>query len=97
VKETAFSGAFALRDHLRTAGADVVAHDTLLSETELRALGFEPHTLGDSADAAIVQADHDRYRSFGPADLAMFDVVYDGRGLLANGGNVMRLGSPDLR
>ena len=42
VKETAFSGAFPLRDALLGRGAQVVAADPLYDDAELRALGFEP-------------------------------------------------------
>ena len=40
VKETAFSGAFAVRDALAQHGAEVVASDPLYSSQELTALGF---------------------------------------------------------
>ena len=42
VKETAFTGAFALRDALVGRGADGVAADPLFNDDELRALGFTP-------------------------------------------------------
>ena len=42
VKETAFSGAFALRDVLAARGAEPLAADPLYDDAELRALGFEP-------------------------------------------------------
>src|SRR3954464_140985 len=42
VKETAFSGAFPLRDALLSRGAQVAASDPLYEDAELRALGFEP-------------------------------------------------------
>ena len=42
VKETAFSGAFPLRDALAARGATVVAADPLYDDAELAALGFAP-------------------------------------------------------
>ena len=42
VKETAFSGAFALRDALTARGAEPLVIDPLYDDDELRALGFEP-------------------------------------------------------
>ena len=60
VKESAFSGAFALADELRLRGARALAADPLYSDAELSALGFEPWG-GGEVDAAIVQADHSTY------------------------------------
>ena len=100
VKEVAFSGSLALRDELRRQGAaDVLAHDPLMSDDELNALGFTPWD-GSPVDAAIVQADHEEYRALGPADLPA-PVVVDGRGVLdaarfAGAGVAIKLlGRPD--
>jgi UDP-N-acetyl-D-glucosamine dehydrogenase len=96
VKETAFSGALALRDELQARGAsEVLGHDPLLSEAELEALDFVPWR-GEPVDAAIVQADHEQYRALGPADLPAAAIV-DGRGVLDPerfDGRVKRLGRP---
>ncbi len=81
VKETAFSGAFAVRDELVRRGARAVAADPLYDDAELRELGFEPWD-GAPVDAAIVQADHPAYASLGPADLPGARVVLDGRAVL---------------
>ena len=81
VKETAFSGAFPLRDVLAARGATVVAADPLYTDDELRALGFEPWD-GAPVDAAVVQADHGEYATLSPADLPGARVVVDGRGIL---------------
>ena len=99
VKETAFSGAFALRDALAARGALVVAADPLYDDEELRALGFEPWD-GSALDGAILQADHDAYRAFTPADLAGARAVVDGRDVLdpapfaAAGVALRRIGRP---
>jgi UDP-N-acetyl-D-glucosamine dehydrogenase len=96
VKETAFSGALALRDELQSRGAsEVLGHDPLLSEAELEALDFVPWR-GEPVDGAIVQADHEEYRALGPGDLPAAAIV-DGRGVLDPArfdGAVKRLGRP---
>jgi nucleotide sugar dehydrogenase len=83
VKETAFSGVFATVNELRAAGATPVVHDPLFDDDELRALGFEPHQLASGAEAVIVQADHDEYRTLTAADLPGTTVVLDGRRCVA--------------
>jgi len=82
VKETAFSGVFPVADALRRAGAHPRVHDPLFSAEELKALGLAAYRLGDHADAAIVQADHQLYRAIGPDDLPGVQVVLDGRRVL---------------
>ena len=84
VKETAFSGAFALRDALVAHGADPLATDPLYDAAELQSLGFAPWT-GGPVDAAVVQADHRAYAELGPADVPGARVVLDGRGIVAPG------------
>ncbi|HMS61760.1 MAG TPA: nucleotide sugar dehydrogenase [Solirubrobacteraceae bacterium] len=99
VKETAFSGAFGVRDALLAAGAEPVAADPLLDAGELTALGFAPWT-GDPLDAAILQADHAAYRALGPADVPGARAVLDGRGILdpaafaGSGVALARIGAP---
>lgn len=83
VKETAFSGVFDTVSHLLDAGATVSVHDPLYSDNELRALGFEPHTLGTEVDAAIIQTDHSNYGSLSPSDLLGARVIVDGRKILS--------------
>jgi nucleotide sugar dehydrogenase len=81
VKETAFSGAFALRDVLAARGAEPLAIDPLYDDDELRALGFEAWD-GRDAVGAILQADHAGYTALGPGDLPGVRAIVDGRGLL---------------
>ncbi len=81
VKETAFSGAFALAEELRRQRAIPLASDPLFSAEELRRLGFDPWD-GEAVTGAIVQADHERYRSLGPDELPGIQAVLDGRGIL---------------
>jgi UDP-N-acetyl-D-glucosamine dehydrogenase len=84
VKETAFSGAFGLRDALAERGAQPLAADPLYSDDELRALGFDAWDGGEAA-GAILQADHAAYTGLTPADLPGVRAVVDGRGLLDPG------------
>ncbi len=81
VKESVFSGAFAVKGELARRGAQPLAADPLYDESELRTLGFEPW-LGDHLDAAIVQADHSAYARLTPEDLPGARVIVDGRGVL---------------
>jgi UDP-N-acetyl-D-mannosaminuronic acid dehydrogenase len=100
VKETAFSGAAALRDVLLARGARPLASDPLYDDDELRAAGYEPWPAAGAVDGAIVQTDHAEYRSLGPADVGGATVVVDGRGVLdltafaAGGVRVLRIGRP---
>ena len=79
VKETAFSGVFPTVDALRARGAHVTVNDPLYSDDELRGLGFTPHTLGDPVDLAILQTDHESYRSLTPAEFPGIRLFVDGR------------------
>ncbi len=79
VKETAFSGVFAAVDALKARGATPFVHDPMYSDEEIERLGFAPFHLGDTADAAVVQADHAEYKALSPADLPGVKVFIDGR------------------
>jgi UDP-N-acetyl-D-glucosamine dehydrogenase len=81
VKETAFSGAFALRRELERRGAEPVASDPLYGPEELASLGFTAWD-GGEVDAAIIQADHAAYSQLRPEDLPRAQAVIDGRGIL---------------
>lgn len=84
VKETAFSGAFAVRDELARRGAAAVAADPLFDDSELAGLGFTPWD-GGPVDAVVVQADHAAYARLTPADVPGVRAVVDGRGVLDEG------------
>jgi nucleotide sugar dehydrogenase len=96
VKETAFSGIHATAAALEVRGAAVLVHDPLYSDGELSELGFTPYHLGESADAAMVQADHDEYHNLNPSDLPGIRAVLDGRNMLDEstwaGVKIIRLG-----
>ncbi|MCW3014107.1 MAG: nucleotide sugar dehydrogenase [Solirubrobacterales bacterium] len=100
VKETAFSGAFPLRDALLAQGMHPVAADPLYDADELAALGLEPWDGASPVDAVIVQADHPQYAQLTPDDLPGARIVVDGRGVLSDepfiaaGVTVRRIGRP---
>lgn len=79
VKETAFSGVFTVCDELRRRGAIVSVHDPMYSHEELVQLGFEPFSRGGRGDAAILQADHAEYSTWGPEDVLGVRTVLNGR------------------
>ncbi len=81
VKESAFSGAFGVRDALAAAGAVPLATDPLYDDGELRALGFEPWD-GAPVAGAILQADHAAWQRLGAGDLPGVRAIVDGRGAL---------------
>jgi nucleotide sugar dehydrogenase len=99
VKETAFSGALALREELRARGATPLAADPLYAAGELRALGFEPWD-GTPIEAAVLQADHPEYRELEPSQLPGVRAVLDGRRVVARerferaGVSVLVIGAP---
>jgi UDP-N-acetyl-D-mannosaminuronic acid dehydrogenase len=99
VKETAFSGAFALHQHLEHHAATALASDPLYTAQELAELGFHPWA-GEPVDAAIIQADHPQYATLIPDDLPGAQAIIDGRAILheqpwlAAGIPVVRLGQP---
>ena len=79
VKETAFSGVFPTVAALRARGAHVLVQDPMYSDAELQKFGWEPFHLGENADVAIVQTDHDQYRTLKPADINGIKLLVDGR------------------
>lgn len=82
VKETAFSGVFALAEALEGAGASVSVHDPLFSEGEIKTLGFKPFQRGQPADVVIVQADHPEYKDWDSSDIPGATLLLDGRGCI---------------
>lgn len=79
VKETAVSGVYPVIAALEAEGAEVLVHDPMYAEGELKELGFAPYQLGSHVDAAVVQADHKEYRTLDAADLPGVAVLIDGR------------------
>ncbi len=79
VKETAFSGVFPTVKALRERGAEVRVHDPLYTDQELRELGFEPFSIGQAADVAVLQTDHADYRTLSSAQIPGVKLLIDGR------------------
>ncbi len=79
VKETAFSGVFPLVESITSRGGRAVVHDPLYSDSELASLGLVPFHQGDSADGAILQADHAEYSTWGPDQIVGISAFVDGR------------------
>jgi nucleotide sugar dehydrogenase len=80
VKETAFSGVFGVVTAINDLGGRASVHDPLFTDGELTELGFVPYHLGESCDAAIVQAEHVEYRNLQRQDLGGATTLLDGRG-----------------
>jgi nucleotide sugar dehydrogenase len=81
VKDTSFSGVFAIVAALQEKNAIVFVHDPMFSSDELESLGFNPYTLGQSIDAAIIQADHKEYENLNRKRIGDARTVLDGRNL----------------
>ena len=79
VKETAFSGVFAVVDELKKRNARVSVHDPMFTDDEIQRLGFIPFSRGGLADAAVLQADHTEYSAWGPEDLPGVRTMLNGR------------------
>ena len=79
VKETAFSGVFPAVAALIARGADTFVHDPMFTDEELEKFGFQPYHLGDSADAAVIQADHPEYKELTAESIPGLKVLVDGR------------------
>ena len=79
VKETAFSGVFRTVEALEEKGADVFVHDPMFSDDELAGFGWKAYHFGESADVAIVQADHKEYRTISASDIPGIKLLFDGR------------------
>jgi nucleotide sugar dehydrogenase len=84
VKETAFSGVLPTVNELKRLGATVAVHDPMYTDDELRHEGFEPFHFGETADAAILQADHAEYANLTEKQLPGVSVILDGRNMIKN-------------
>jgi nucleotide sugar dehydrogenase len=88
VKETAFSGVFALVAALRQRQVNVFVHDPMLSDEELKKFGWEPYVGWHEVDAAIIQADHHEYQNVNiPAK-----IIIDGRNIRERNDKTIVLG-----
>lgn len=81
VKETAFSGVFAVVDELKKRNAHVLVHDPMFTDKEIKELGFTPFVPGQSVDAAVLQTDHVEYKTWSIDDLPGIRTLLNGRRL----------------
>ena len=88
VKESAFSGVFPTVNELKRLGATVAVHDPMYTDDELRHKGFEPFHFGETADAAILQADHAEYANLTEKQLPGVSVILDGRNMIKNSAGI---------
>jgi nucleotide sugar dehydrogenase len=88
VKETAFSGVFPTVAELKRLGATVVVHDPMYTDNELHHEGFEPFHFGETADAAILQADHAEYVNLTNKELPGVSVILDGRNIIKSASGI---------
>ena len=92
VKETAFSGVFAVVEALRARGAKPFVSDPMYTVDELEGLGLPSHR-DEIPTALIIQADHREYEELVPADYPEVTVLVDGRRVTdpARWSNVLRV------
>ncbi|WP_131105992.1 nucleotide sugar dehydrogenase [Ornithinimicrobium sufpigmenti] len=84
VKETAFSGVFAVVEELRRRGATVAVHDPYYSDEELTGFGWEPYAVGQPADLVVIQTNHPEYAELTSADVPGVKLVIDGRNITSS-------------
>jgi nucleotide sugar dehydrogenase len=84
VKEDAFTVAARLVSELTEAGANVIVHDPLYSDDELRARGLTPYdpTAVDTVEAVVMQAAHQAFTGFDWSTVPGLAIVLDGRNSL---------------
>jgi nucleotide sugar dehydrogenase len=85
VKELAYTRAIPLIKGLQARGARVLAHDPLLSDTEVAATGAEPWSWGSPGPgvrALVTQTADPAFSSLDPAWFPELAVVFDGRNSL---------------
>lgn len=79
VKESSFSGTWDLCSLISARGGIPLIHDPMYSEDELSALGLTSHRLGDNCDVAILQTNHEEYKTLQIEDFPGIRFLADGR------------------
>lgn len=79
VKESAFSGAWDLCSLINAKGGFPLVHDPLYSESELSELGLTSFQMGELCDAAILQTNHQEYKTLRIEDFPGLRFLADGR------------------
>jgi nucleotide sugar dehydrogenase len=82
VKETAYSGVFALRDSLKQYCANVFVSDPMLTAEELTTRGLRTDFTNDQIDVIILHTDHEEYKNLTSDHFPNCFWIFDGRGTL---------------
>lgn len=82
VKETAFSGAFDVRDALLARGAKPYFVDPLYTEVELNSLGFEAVFNEGDIDGVILHTQHDEFLTINYDNFPKMSAFINGRNFL---------------
>lgn len=82
VKETAFSGAFNVRDSLLSRNARVFFMDPLYEKDELRDLGFDPDFDSTSIEGIILHTEHEEFQDLDLSIFPRLKCLLDGRNFL---------------
>ena len=82
VKETAFSGAFNVRDSLLSRNARAFFMDPLYEKDELRDLGFDPDFDSRSIEGIILHTDHEEFQDLDLSIYPSLKYLLDGRNFL---------------
>lgn len=79
VRETAYSGAFALKHELEARGAEVEAVDPMYSDVEIAKLGFSALIETDKIELIVIHTHHPDYESWTSRDFPSCSMVFQGR------------------
>ena len=79
VKETAFSGVFALALELENLGAFVSVVDPLYSGNELLAMGLKPYDPGFPPEVLVLHTEHKEFLDLKQTDFEEVKFIFDGR------------------
>lgn len=80
VKESAFSGAYDLRNEIEKQGGIVLAIDPLYTRREIKNLGFTPFELGSVCDGVILHSVHPSYENLELSDFDGLRIILTTRG-----------------
>jgi len=82
VKETAFSGAFDVRDALLARGAKPYFVDPLYTPDELSGLGFDPEYINHDIEGILLHTAHEEYLDFDLKKFINLKYFLDGRNIV---------------
>jgi UDP-N-acetyl-D-mannosaminuronate dehydrogenase len=82
VKETAFSGAFDIRDALLARGAKPYFVDPLYTRVELSSLGFNPEYSNNDIEGILLHTAHEEFLDFNLKKFINLKHFLDGRNIV---------------